>query len=813
MPKRVGRRKSLARRIFMWMGYSLLLFFLLGLGAAAFAAKLVYDQYTDLRTVPIEGDIIWDFATHIYDRNGQEMYTLTGVNNENRIFVRLSDIPQHVQDAVIAIEDARFWSHYGIDPYRIGGAAVHDLKVLWTGQGFIQGASTITQQLAKNVFLTHDQTLTRKIKDALLAIELERKLSKQEILEKYLNEIFFGYNFYGIGAAAKGYLGKEVQDLTLAEGALLAGLIQYPAFYDPYTNPDEAVKRQRVVLGEMVRWGLLDPEAAEQAKEQKLSFPGIPEEEQKVRFLGDWYVDYVINVLTTPSLAERYGLQPFTEDQLFQGGYRIYTAMDPELQTVVEEAIATVMDPEQGEHYSPEHKQVLPMPPDKPEEWVQASAVVLDPRTGEVKAIVGGRKHDRMRQLNRATDTYRQPGSTFKPLAAYIPAIEELGYGPGTVVDDAPLRPLEKIDERTGRPVTVMWPENYELKYKGLMPLRYGVEQSVNAMAIRLINQVTPQKAFEYPVKMGITSMVPAGEHNDVTLSMALGGLTRGASALDMASAYGTIANLGLRTDPVVITRIVSREGAVVYEARPKRQQVIRETSAWLMVEMMKDVVKRGTAYYYTQGFNGWPAGGKTGTTEESTDAWFVGFTRNLVTAVWTGYDNLDRARELPWTGAFKPVQLWNYIMTRATKEPPPDWPRPRDIVAVTICSKTGLLPSPLCPAEFHKVEYFARGTEPTRFDERFWTVAPVVWEESQGPDGKATSAWKLWRAGCEGQPVNRVFLVRPPYPEHPNPAQRNLARWVPADVKDTKPTEYCRLPDILGGLSEGGVPWPGTGP
>lgn len=785
-----------------WVGYFFLFIFILMLAAGGYAAKYVYDSYRELEQVSADlgGEFRWDLSSVIYDARGEKLYTLVPGSGENRTFTPLKQIPKPVQDAFVAIEDARFWNHKGIDPYRIMGAAWADVKYFLTGEGNLQGASTITQQLARNQFLNFDQTVNRKVKEMLLALKLERVYSKQEILEKYLNEVSFGGNNYGIYAAAQYYFGKTPDQLTLAEGAMLAGILPAPNALNPYVDYEAAKSRQEIVLDQMVYWGFIDQATAEQAKAQKLSFPGqrqvVKVEEQPIDFTGAHYVDYVINVLTTPGLAEQYGIQPFDDEELYRGGYKIYTAMDPHLQRLAEESLQKVMQ-EQASRW-PE----LLMDPEHPEEWIQGAMVVKDPKTGRILAMVGGRTHQAMRELNRATDVFRQPGSTFKPIAVYTPAIELLGYGPGTVIDDAPF----KWDEEK----KALWPEDFEKNYVGLMPLWQAVAHSRNAAAVNVMAKVGVDRAAAIAKALGIRNLVETGPYNDMNLAMGLGGLTKGVTLLEMTDAYATIANLGLRIDPVVITKIVDRNGTVIYEAKPRRQQVIKESSAYLMIDAMKHTIRSGTAYGRTGGFHGWPAAGKTGTTEENVDAWFMGITSDLAVGVWNGYDNRDQPRYLPYTGAFVPVMIWNEFMNQVYKEenPPADWPRPKTVVDVEICADTGLLPSPLCPKT--TMARFAAEAQPTQYDVDYWQVAWAIQETVTRPNGKTATVWKLWQPGCAGRPEQKIFLVRPPYPKHPEDPYN--PRYVPQDVARSLPEESC-TPVYGAGTPEPNAPGAGTMP
>ncbi|MFO7172383.1 MAG: PBP1A family penicillin-binding protein [Bacillota bacterium] len=774
----------------------------------------VYEQYKEVEHLTANLDeFMSDLSSEIYDARGNKIYTLVPSSGENRTYTPIKQIPKHVQDAVVASEDVRFWHHKGIDPYRIIGAVWADLKYFLTGRGVLQGASTITQQLARNQFLTLDQTVERKVKEMILALKLERVYTKEEILERYLNEVHFGGSAYGIYAAAQYYFGKTPDQLTLAEGAMLAGILPAPNALNPYVDFDEAKRRQEIVLDLMARWGFITPEQAAAAKAEKLTLAGqrqpaqqaqaeAPEEGQPIDFTGAHYVDYVINILTTPGLAEQYGIQPFDDRELYRGGYKIYTAMDPDLQRLAEETLRRVMN-EQAKNW----KQ-LQMDPEHPEEWIQGAMVVKEVKTGRVRAIVGGRTHQTMRELNRATDVRRQPGSTFKPIAVYVPAIELLGYGPGTAVDDAPLRWDPELKQ--------LWPENFEKSYEGLIPLWRAVAQSKNAAAINVLNKVGVERAVAVAEALGIRSLVKSGPANDMNLAMGLGGLTQGVTLLEMTDAFSTIANLGQRIDPVVIEKIVDRNGTVIYEARPQQRQVIKPSTAYLMIQAMKETIRQGTARGRTGGFNGWPFAGKTGTTERNVDAWFLGFSTDLVVGVWNGYDNRDKPRYLPYTGAYVPVSIWYEFMKQVYKDgPPADWPRPQNVVEVEICEKTGLLPSPLCPKTTRAL--FAAESQPTQYDVDWWQAAYVVQETVTRPNGETTTVWKLWQPGCPGQPEQRVFLVRPPFPRHPTDPYN--PRYVPKDVAMALPTEYC-TPAPGGGAGDQGsllplpdLPWlPGGG-
>lgn len=779
--------KKKKKRSFRWLLYLFLLLFGMGLGAAGLVANYVYEAY---QTLPAFEDFDPSVTSYIYDSQGREVYKLAA--EENRTPVRISEIPKEVQDAFTAVEDNRFREHFGIDLVGITRATWKNVLYFTGRHNQLEGASTITQQLVKLAYLTPDQTVFRKVQEMLIAIQLERRYTKDEILERYLNQIYFNNSAYGLQAAAQTYFQKDAKDLTVQEGAFLAGIIKFPSRYDPFTNYDDTALRYRDVLMQMAKYEMLDPDTAETYKDNPPPVHRAAVTPQTTTFTGDHFVDYVLRVLTDSTLHDRYGVPLIDDTELFRRGLKIYTTLDLDMQRVADEQVKEII-PEASEEWG-----IADAPP-------QAAVVMLDPKTGHVKALVGGTSHMQMRELNRATDTLRQPGSTIKPIVSYAPAIDLLGWGPSTVIDDSP--PMISPDK------TGVWPENYDFLFHGLQPMRFAVEQSQNAMAVRTMMAVTPRKGIEYAKKMGITTLVEPSmnaAYNDENLALTLGGVTNGISLLEMTSAFGTIANMGVHVEPVVITRIENRFGEVIYQAPPRKRPVLKEESAYLMIDVMKGVFARGTAHYESKGFNGWPAGGKTGTTEDWADAWFIGFTPDLVTGVWNGYDNDEGKQVLPrksngvwWTGAGPPVRLWTGIMNEVVTEAPQDWARPQNIVNVQICRTSGLLPSPLCPPGDIITDMFIKGTEPTQYD-NVWTMANVAKQEVPHGDpnlaaqGITQIRWALWQTGCEGAPESHLFIKRPTtYARHPsNPfAYRSdgWPRYLPKDWLEELPTEMCQ--------------------
>ncbi|HIE12563.1 MAG TPA: penicillin-binding protein 1A [Desulfotomaculum sp.] len=671
MPKRGGSvvtskaKKRKRRRLNPWrlaFLLALLLLFLIGIGTAG---AVVYS----LKDIPVfdpkrlEGS----YSTLLFDRHGK---FITEIGTQNRIPVKLSAVPLEVQNAFLAAEDVRFYEHIGVDLRAIARALYHNLK----GGGIREGGSTITQQLAKNCFLNPEQTLKRKIQEAVLALEIERHYRKQEILELYLNHIYFGEGAYGIQAASRIYFNKDVSSLTLTEGALLAAIPKAPSHYSPLRNPEAALSRRNIILNSMVRYGFITSEEARAAKAEPLGLK--PGTNGQNGYPYPYFVDYV-----TDQLVDKYGV-----NQVFRGGLRVYTTLDPKIQKIAEQAVQD----EKNFPASARDSEGRIQP--------QGAVVVLDHRTGHIKALVGGREYTHQRGLNRATDIYRQPGSAFKPIIAYAPAIEYLGYSPATVIDDIPYK-FGKYR-----------PKNYDGRYRGLITLRTALRRSINVPAVKLLKDVGITQATTFAERLGF-EFVPGQEG----LSLALGGLHKGVSPLQMAQAYAAFANGGVYVIPTAITKVMTRNDTVIDEFKPKTVRVMKATTAYLVTDMLRSAVENGTGWRARLGSR--PVAGKTGTTDDSKDIWFCGYTPELVGVVWIGHDS---PQEMPREyGGRYPAMIWHEIMSEALKDTPiQNFPRPPGIVTATVDSKSGLLPGPLTPPEHQVTDLFAQGTVPTRTDD-----------------------------------------------------------------------------------------------
>ena len=560
--------------------------------------------------------LIPDAASQFYDINGNAIYTT--LSEERRIPVTINDIPKHVQQAFIAIEDNRFYEHGGIDYRGTARALVSTLS-----GSEVQGGSTITQQLAKNAFLTQERSIIRKIKEAFIAKELEHKYTKDEILTMYLNQIYFGQGAYGIESASMYYFGKHVKQLDVAEAATLAAIPKSPNYFNPFENPQESKKRQELVIDQMVKYGLISAEDGAAAKAEKLSFNTYHKKSTDPR---SYFFDMI-----TQKVIEEVGA-----DALYKGGLKIYTTLDSDMQRAAERAMKHLPT-----YYTDGKKITQP----------QMALVAIDPTTGYVKAMIGGCGDDK---FNRATLAVRQPGSAFKPFV-YLTAMQN-GYTPASVIED-------KVEE-----FSPGWkPQNSDRKEHGKVSLRSALIRSLNVPTVKLAQEVGVDKIIANAEKMGISTMVESGAYSDANLAMALGGLSKGVNPLEMAAAYGVLATNGMYCKPIALLKIVDREGKVLYEAKKSEaKRVIDAEAAYLTTNMMQDVFVSGSA----SGMGiGRQAAGKTGTTDTYIDAWFVGYTPNLSTAVWVGDDNNKPMNYMYGSGA--PLSIWHDFMVNALASAP----------------------------------------------------------------------------------------------------------------------------------------------
>jgi penicillin-binding protein 1A len=627
-------------------------------------------------------------ATTLYDSQDRQAFT---IYKERRIEVPLQDVSPELVRAVLAIEDQRFHDHLGIDLWRIGGAALANLRHRDT----VQGGSTITQQLARKSFLTDDKTIRRKLKEMLLALRLERRFTKNEILELYLNKVYFGDGFHGVEAASRGYFGKSARDLQLDEGALLAGLIQAPSAYAPTEHADRAIARRTVVLNQMVEAGFIDRATADATARLPLR---LRDGFQPERF-GRYFKNQV-----TRQLVDRFGW-----DMVSQGGLRVYTTFDPAVQLAAEQTLTQGLESTErlGAFRNARRREAPAQAGDSQDEepdYLQGALVAMAPLTGEVRALVGGRDFEDS-QFDRATQARRQAGSAFKPFV-YAAALD-MGYTPATLVTG--------LDDPVLTPQGDWVPEDEHLG-SAAMTVRAALRSSSNRAAVQVLRTVGISHAVHYVGRLGLEAPpVP---------SLALG--SGEVTLLSMTAAYGVFANGGYLRTPVFIRRVEDRDGNVLFAHHAPPVRAISEETAFLMAQMLADVVDHGTGYRVRQAGFRLPAAGKTGTTNEYRDAWFVGFTPNLVAGVWVGFDQPRTIMRDGYAGMLA-APIWGRFMRQAVGDAPRDWlAQPAGVTTGLVCRVSGARATEACHRDIAvnqygeviersqvATEYFRRGTEP----------------------------------------------------------------------------------------------------
>lgn len=614
----------------------ILLLFVIGCGVV-YSSGLTRDIKKKLESIRL--------ASTVYDRKGR---VIGNLYYSNRVWVPGNKISKDLKDAVVAIEDSRFYQHNGIDVRGIARAVVRDIMA----GGAAEGGSTITQQLAKISLLSSEKTLSRKVRDIEYAMEIERNYTKREILEMYLNSVYLAHGNVGIEAASRYYFGKPANRLSLAQSALLAGMIRSPENYSPFKHPKAAKLRRNTVLRRMLELKYITPSEYKKAAASGLS---VVKQNEKISVAG-YFLEYIREYLIAK--------QGFTEEQLRFGGYKIYTTLDLDMQNEAE-------------------RTMLNLPKVSAKVQPQGALISLDPKTGGILAMVGGRSYAES-QYNRAIYSHRQPGSAIKPFI-YATAIEN-GYTAASIIEDKPLA----IDLPNG---TTWSPENYDRKFRGRMTLRAALRDSVNTVAVQLLQAVGIEKVADQIEKMGIKSLVKNGANNDLNLApLALGGLTKGVTPLELAAAYTPFANRGIYSQPYAIRRIVDQDGIKVREYSPVRHQALSPQTAFIMTMLMEDAVYSGTgigAKLPTQ-----PVAGKTGTSSDYTNAWFVGYTPNVLTTIWIGNDKQGQAMKYKNLniGSGTAARLWGSYMRKLTDgRTPVQFTQPPGIIWADVDPNSGL--------------------------------------------------------------------------------------------------------------------------
>lgn len=630
------------------------------------------DRWMDFDVYRITG---CDRTSIIYDGQSDVVTRLHGV--QDRTWVSISELQPSTVYAFISAEDARFFEHEGVDVIRIAGAIVADIKA----GSYVQGASTISQQLIKLSHLTSEKTISRKAEEAALAYEMERQYSKEDILEMYLNYVYFGGGYYGIEAAAEGYFGVHASDLTLDQSAMLAGILKSPSGYAPHINYAASINRRNNILRLMRDYGYITDDEKKQASAKRPTILHDKNEE---------YSGYYTDAVTKSAAA----LMGITVDELIRGGYSIYSAMDSDIQHYCEEMFKN------GELF--------------PAEDSEAAIVVLEPSTGMVVAMVGGRSYTGGISFNRATDIRRQPGSVIKPVIAYAPAFEYLNYTAADMILD---------EETTFADYT---PSNYGNKYYGWVTVREAVTKSLNVPAVKTLSEVGVGRAKDFAKRCGIEF-----DDKDDSLALALGGFTYGVSPLQIAGAYSCFASGGIYNTPTLIKKITDRNGLTVYEYRQDSRRVMSEANAYILTSMLKSVVTEGTGHRLNT--LDIPIAGKTGTVglaNGNRDAWMAGYTPEYTAVVWQGYDS-DRLGLLPSsaTGGTYPAlmlyELFNHIYPDGRSG---DFERPESVKQYSIDAKTlkkqhkVVLANAMTPQSSRVTEYFTEETAPEDVS-GYWAV------------------------------------------------------------------------------------------
>jgi len=679
---------------------------ILVLATGSLGAVVLHQLLADLPNIDSLENYTPPLVTRILDVHGE---TISELYTERRVVIPLRDIPISLQNGFLATEDQSFYEHWGINLKGIARAMIANLR---HGR-VVEGGSTITQQLSKVVFFTQAKTLSRKLRELLLALQLERNYSKQEILQMYLNQIYFGHGAYGVEAAAKTYFGKPVRNLNLAECALLAGLPRSPKNYSPFLNPEAAKRRRAWVLSRMRREGYITAKEETEASTVPMASQKGPNQPP----VGAYFVEYIRQVL-----EPKYG-----ENGLYRSGLTIYTTLDLKMQRAAEEAMNQALDQFDKEKQKERDAEILarkksrkPLLPTLSTSTakVQGSIVAIDPHTGGIRALVGGRDFKES-QFNRASQAQRQPGSAFKPFV-WAAAVDG-SFTEASIVDDDRVaffndgRDWKLLESATDAyaiaastapfPPDQVWvPQNWDFKYFGPITLRTGLAMSRNLVSIRLCDHLGPKAVVDMARSCGIKSPIKS------VLSIALG--TEQVNLLELTDSYATFVDGGIRPEPYAISRIEDKNGTVLEETHPTSSVQMSAQTAYLMVDLLRAVVTSGTGGRAQE--LGRPAGGKTGTNQDLRDLTFVGFTPDLVAGAWMGYDDFSPLGK-HFTASSKVVPWWTSFMKKAHEGiPVKNFSVPDGIVFAKIDKQTGFLALPGCPKT--TLAAFKKGTDPREF-------------------------------------------------------------------------------------------------
>lgn len=796
-----------------FLTYFTIFIVIMGLVGSSIVAGLVFSVVKNIPPVDFNNIYsLMDESSFIYDKDGNLIEKLHSGNF--RSIVSIDQIPLDLQNAFIAIEDERFYEHNGVDIKRIFGALAHDIKTMSAAQG----ASTITLQVAKNLYTSSEKTITRKIKDAYYAIQMEKVLDKKKILEVYMNTAYLGRGAIGVQAAAQTYFSKDVEELTIPEAAIIAGITKFPSRYSVYTtekiSPQDdiqhlqlifyprtekisvATPEEKAVFKKMLdaniidkfqydelmkdsivaRKAVLNPKSKERQEtvlykmhelkyitdqeyeEAKAAPIEIKLSNKAAQGISSYFADLVKDQVEKELLKRGYTDQE-ASDAIYKGGLRIYSTLDLKLQKIVED------------EYGKESNFPGTFVDDNGHIQPQSSMVIIQQDTGMVRALVGGRMIGGKRLYNRALNP-RQPGSAIKPIAVYLPAMEK-GISPGTVLDDVPMYNNGKL-----------WPNNWDRTYKGLTTVRQLLQNSSNSGTVRLAQMLGNSKydsvksMMNSLERLGISTLVHSSENkrvNDENFSLALGGMSDGVTPLEITAAYATLANNGTYIEPVVFTRVETSNGEVLFESQPIRKDVVSPQDAFLVGDMMRTVVTEGLAKRAQ--ISNMDVAGKTGTTSAKKDAWFVGYTPYYTAGVWIGVDSPKPLKK----GSAMSAQLWKNVMAKIHSDlPGKRFKQPSGLERATICTESGKLVTDLCPTDPRgtvRTELFKKGQSPKDYCDVHISIA--VNSENNKRATNLTPADKI---------IYKTFIQRKtPYEGSP----------APLDIQYQVPTELD-VPEVI---------------
>lgn len=660
----------------------LFVFIALCIVAAGVVVGVITGIIDKTESVSVEEIVNQNLTTYIYDKDGNVIDAI--YDSENRVNVKYSDLPENLVDAIISIEDERFFSHNGVDLKRTLGAIA---SYVFNGGESNFGGSTITQQLIKNIMKDKEASWERKIREWYRAISIETKMSKEEIFEAYVSTIYLGEGSYGVEVASNTYFGKSIKDINLAESAVIAAIIQSPESTNPYSGDEQKEKllaRQKLVLKQMLKLGKITQEEYDEAAAYEIVFKkGDTSVSNEIQ---SYFVDAVVEQVISDLMEEQNVSRGVAIKMLYTGGYKIYTTEDPSVQKAIDDA----------------YNNAKLFYTDKAGDFMQSSMVVMEQSTGKVLGLIGGAgEKTGALSLNRATQTYRQPGSCMKPFGAYGPAFEQGLLSPGSGLDDCQF-------------TQGSWtPKNYYNYFNGYVTARQAIMKSMNIPAVRANQLVDIDYAYNFAKNCGLTDLVSDDKNS---ASLALGGVTNGFTVLEMANAYATIANGGVHLDPILYTKILDQNDKEVLVTTTNAKQVMKDSTAYMLTSCLQSVVTGGTAAGSVRVGN-MAVAGKTGNTNSDYDQWFCGFTPYYTIACWNGYDQSKAiGRAYPYTS----IRLFNTVMNSISAGlTPKQFEQPSSIVTAAVCKVSGLVATDACRADPRgdqtATDIFAAGTVPTK--------------------------------------------------------------------------------------------------